>query len=48
MGSGKDFKQEKDKGSREVFDTVEGFYSRRGHLGMKRKLEECRRANRGI
>jgi len=48
MGSGKDFKQEKDEGSGEVFDMVEGFYSRRGYLEMKRKLEECRRVNREI
>jgi len=48
MRSGKDFKQEKDEGSGEVFNIVEGFYSRRGHLGTKRKLEECKRANRGI
>ena len=48
MGSRKDFKQEKDEGSGEVFDMVEGFYSRREHLGMKSKLKECRRANREI
>ena len=42
MESGKNFKQEKDKGSGEVFYMVEGFYSREGHLGMKKKLEECR------
>jgi len=43
MRSRKNIKQEKNKGSRKVFNMVEGIYSRRGHLGEERKLKKCRR-----
>jgi len=45
MGSRKNTEQEKDKGSREIFDKVEGIYSRRRHLGKERELKECRRVD---
>ena len=43
MGGRKNIKQEKDKGSGEIFDTVEGLYSGGRYLGKKRKSEKCRR-----
>ena len=48
MGSRKSFKQEKDKGSREVFNMMERVYSRGRYLGKERKLEKCGGINRGI
>ena len=45
MGGRKNIKQEKDERSREVFNTVEGIYSRRRHLGEERKLKKCRRVD---
>ena len=43
MGSQKNIKQEKNKGSREVFNIVEGIYSGRKHLGEEIKLKKCRK-----
>ena len=48
MGSRESVKQEKDEGSREIFDTIKGLYSRRGYLGKKGKSEECGRTDRRI
>ena len=45
MGSRKNIKQEKDKGSGKIFDMVEGIYSGRRYLRKKRKLEKCRRVD---
>ena len=43
MRGRKNIKQEKDKGSGEVFDMVEELYSGGRYLGKKRKFEKCRR-----
>ena len=43
MRSRENIEQEKDEGSGEIFDKVEGIYSRRGYLGEERKLEKCER-----
>ena len=45
MGGRKNIKQEKNKGSGEILDKIEGIYSRRKHLGEKRKLKKCRGIN---
>ena len=42
MGGRENIEQEKDKGSGEVFDMVEGLYGRGRYLGKKRKSEKCR------
>ncbi len=43
VGSRKGIKQEKDKGSREVFNLVEGIHGRRQYLGEEKKnLKKCR------
>ncbi len=38
----KNTKQEKNKGSREVFDKVERIYGRRRYMGEERKPKKCR------
>jgi len=43
MGSRKNIKQEKNKGSRKVFDKVERIHSRGRYLGEERKLKKCGR-----
>jgi len=43
MGGRENIEQEKDKGSGEVFDMVEGLYGRGRYLGEKRKFGKCRR-----
>ena len=48
MGGGKNIKQEKDKGSDEVSSMVERIYSRRGHLGKRRKLKKCKRIDKRV
>ena len=48
MGGGKNIEQEKDKGSRKVFDKMEGIYSGRRYLGKKRKSEKHEGINRKI
>ena len=48
MGSRESVKQEKDEGSREIFDMVEELHSRRRHMGKERKLEKCGGVNKGI
>ena len=48
MESRKNIKQEKDKGSGEVFDMVEGFYSGRRYLGKKGKSKKCRGIDRRV
>ena len=45
MGSRKNIKQEKDKGSREVFDKVERIYGGRRYLGKERKLKKRRKVD---
>ena len=45
MRSRKDIKQEKNKESSEIFNTVEGIYGGRGYLGKKRKFKKCRGVN---
>ena len=45
MGSRKNIKQEKNEGSSEIFNTVEGIYSGRGYLGKKRKFKKCKGVN---
>ena len=45
MRSRKDIKQEKNEGSSEIFNMVEGIHSRRGYLGNKREFKKCRRVN---
>ena len=45
MGSRKNIKQEKNKGSSEIFDMVERLYSRRRYLGKKRKFKKYRRVD---
>ena len=45
MEGRKNTKQEKDEGSGEIFDKIEGIYGRRRYLGKKRELEECRRVD---
>jgi len=45
VGGGKNIKQEKDEGSGEIFDKVEGIYGSRGYLGKERKFEKCGRIN---
>ena len=45
MEGRKNTEQEKDKGSGEIFDKVEGIYVRRRYLGKERELEECRRVD---
>ena len=45
MGGRENIKQEKDKGSGEIFDTVEGLYGGGRYLKKKRKLEKYRRIN---
>ena len=48
MGSRKNIKQEKNKGSNEIFDMMEEIYSRGRYLGKKRKFEKCRGVNRRV
>jgi len=48
VGSRKSFKQEKNEGSREVFNTMERVYSRGRYLEIERKLEKCGGINKGI
>ena len=48
MGGRKNIKQEKDKRSRKVFNSVEGIYGGRGYLGKKRKLKKHRRTDRRV
>ena len=43
MGSRKDIKQEKNEGSSEIFNTVEGIYSGRRYMGEERKFEKYER-----
>ena len=45
MGGRKNIKQEKNKGSGEILDKIEGIYGRRKHLGEERKLKKCRGIN---
>ena len=45
MRSRKDIKQEKNEGSSEIFNMVEGIYGGRGYLGKKRKFKKCRGVN---
>ena len=44
MGGRENFKQEKNKRSREVFSMMEGVYSKEGYMGKKGESEECRRS----
>ena len=48
MRSRKDSEQEKDEGSSEIFNTMEGFYSERRYLGKERKFKKCRRIDRRV
>ena len=48
MGGRENFKQEKNKRSREVFSMMEGVYSRGGHMGKKGESEECRGSVGGL
>ena len=48
MRDRKNIKQEKDKGSRKVSNTVEEFYSRRRHLEKGRKPKKCGRIDKGV
>ena len=48
MGSRKNIKQEKSKGSRKIFNTVEGIYGRGGYLGKERKFKECGRIDKRV
>jgi len=45
MGGRKNTEQEKDEGSGEIFDKVEGIHGGRRYLGKKRELEECKRVD---
>jgi len=45
MESRKDTEQEKDEGSSEIFNMVEGLYSRRRYLEKERKFKKCRRVD---
>jgi len=45
MGSRKDTEQEKDEGSSEIFNMVEGLYSGRRYLGKERKFKKCKRVD---
>ena len=44
VGGRENFKQEKNKRSREVFSMIKGVYSRGGHMRKKGESEECRRS----
>ena len=44
VGGRENFKQEKNKRSREVFSTIKEVYSRGGHMGKKGESEECRKS----
>ena len=48
MKSRKNIKQEKNKGSREIFDMVEGIYSGRRYLGKERKPKKRGRIDKGV
>ena len=45
MESRKNIEQEKDKGSRKVFNSVERIHGGRGYLGEERELKKCRKTN---
>ena len=44
MKSRKDTEQEKDEGSSEIFNMVEGLYSRRRYLGKERKFKKMQKS----
>ena len=48
MRSQKNIKQEKNKGSRKIFNMVEGIYSGRGYLEKERKPKKRRRIDKGV
>ena len=48
MEGRKNIEQEKDKGSGEVFDMMEGLHSGGRYLGKKRKFEKYGRTNKRI
>ena len=48
MGSRKDTEQEKDEGSSEIFNMVEGLYSGKRYLGKKGKPKKCKGIDRRI
>ena len=45
MEGRKNTKQEKNEGSGEILDKIEGIYGRRGYLEEERKFEKCRRVD---
>ena len=48
MRSRKDSEQEKDEGSSEIFNIMEGLYRRRRYLEKERKFKKYRRIDRRV
>ena len=45
IGGRKNIKQEKDKRSRKVFNSVERIHGRGGYLGEERKFKKCKKVD---